>query len=125
MDPSIACTREPRWVCKHNDDVRKAHDDFFLHESSDILLLGDSIMSHLYRYPEIEKQFFNSKILNLCSPGDKIQNLIWKIQNNIIPRHVRKIIIHIGTNNIQKSTAYKIADAILLLLHLVTIHKGS
>ena len=50
--------------------------------SAKILLIADSIISSLGRYPEIWKKYFSChNTLNFSIPGDKNQHVLWIIQN--------------------------------------------
>ena len=50
--------------------------------SAKILLIGNSIISNLGRYPQIcDKYFSTHSTLNFGIPGDKIQHVWWRIQN--------------------------------------------
>ena len=50
--------------------------------SAKMLLIGDSIISSLGRYPEIWKKYFSChNTLNFSIPGDKNQHVLWIIQN--------------------------------------------
>ena len=120
MDLSIACQRGRNWVKVHKNEV-------LIGEKSDanILLIGDSIMAHLDRYPCIEEYTIGRPILNFCSRGDKIQHLIWKIKNNIIPKHIRSIIVHIGTNNLSNNTEKEICDGLGRVVGLVMGRQGA
>ena len=48
---------------------------------SKILLIGDSVISNLGRYPvNWKKYFFRNNTLNFGIPGDKIQHVLRRIQ---------------------------------------------
>ena len=68
---------KPDWYNKFRQQ------NYLLNQSlSKILLIGDSIISNLGRYHEIWKKYFSSNnTLNFGIPGDKIQHVLWRIQN--------------------------------------------
>ena len=113
-------TRDTQWLNRHYGQVR-------IGKCSDapILLIGDSIMVHVQRYPRIEKEIIKKKCLNFCSRGDKIENLIWKIKNDLIPKHVRSIVVHIGTNNLKTNTEEEICDGLGMIVGMVMGHQGA
>ena len=47
-------------------------------------LVGDSICSNLTRYKDVESKFFPGW-LNCGIGGDKIQHVLWRVQNNATP----------------------------------------
>ena len=54
--------------------------------SSKILLIGDSIISNVDRYPEILKKYFSShNTLSFGTPGDKIQQYYGEYKILIFP----------------------------------------
>ena len=45
-----------------------------------MLIVGDSLVSNLSRYPEIwRKYFINQGALNFGIDGDKAQNVLWRV----------------------------------------------
>ena len=85
--------------------------------SSNILLIGDSIISTLGRYLEIWKKNFSSQnTLNFGIPGDKIQHVLWRIQNLNFPNSfsIQYIFILCGTNNLDHNTPEELAEGIIL-----------
>ena len=71
--------------------------------SSKILLIGDSIISNLGRYPKIWKKYFSSNnTLNFGISGDKNQHVLWRIQHLNFSNNfsIRYICILCGTNNL-------------------------
>ena len=120
MDPSIAVSRGSDWIKKHKKQLRKGAES-----TANILLLGDSVMAHLSQYPHIEKDILEREVLNFCSPGDKIQHLLWKIEHNIIPKQIRLIVIHIGTNNLHKNTEDDICDGLGRIVGMVMGRQGA
>ena len=102
-----------------------------LNEEHDILLIGDSIMFHAdhYKNEKLLENIFTQEeeremtVLNLCSRGDRTQDLIKKLgddtelQRAII--QIRRIIIHIGTNNLKGDHESKIYEAIVQIIEKV------
>ena len=67
---------KPRWY-KFRDQ-----NNLLNQSSAKILLIGDSIISSLDRYPQIYDKYFSThSTLNFCIPGDKIEHVLWRIQN--------------------------------------------
>ena len=65
------------------------------------LLLGDSIVAGLSRYPNIWKEYLAPiNALKLGIGGDRVENFIWQAINLPLPSSVKNIVILCGTNNI-------------------------
>ena len=85
--------------------------------SSKILLIGDSIISNLCRYPEIWKKYFSSNnTLYFRIPGDKIQHVSWRIQNLNFSNNfsIQYIFIFSATNNLDHNPLNEFANGIIL-----------
>ena len=56
--------------------------NFLLNDSpSNILLIGDSLISNISRYQDVWSQYFSKhNTLNFGIPENKIQNLSWRIK---------------------------------------------
>ena len=66
-------------------------------------IIGDSIISNLGRYPEIwKKHFSRHSALNFGKHGDKIQHVLWRMQNLNFSNNssINYIFILSGNNNL-------------------------
>jgi len=70
----------------------------------DLILLGDSVFSHVQREGKIWGPFAQKfKILNLGSPGDRTEHVLFRLENRDLLQHVgqsRIVVIMVGTNNV-------------------------
>ena len=86
-----------------------------------MLLIGDSIIHGLARYPKVWNQYFSPlKTLNFGVSGDKTQHVLWRAKNGEIPLSTQSVVIHVRTNNIGRDEPKDIADgisSIAMLLH--------
>ena len=64
------------------------------------LLIGDSVVAGLSRYPNVWKKYFLRNSVNFGIGGDCVENVLWRSQNLPILQSLNKIIILCGTNNI-------------------------
>ncbi len=64
------------------------------------LLIGDSVMERLVWFAH---KVFPPHVVLLAKGGDKTGHLLWRIQNTPDSDNVTRIILHIGTNNIEQS----------------------
>ena len=78
------------------------------------LLIGDSLIVGLSRYPNIWRRYF--KLLNAINcgiGGDRIQNVLWRNNNLPLSPSFQNAVILCGINNIQRDSSEDIADVIL------------
>ena len=88
--------------------------------TSDILLIGDSIIFQFSRYPCVwAKHFKNLKNFNMGMRGDRTQHVLWRIKFGLLPANVNIVIIHAGTNNLLKNKPFEVAEGILQIGHEV------
>ena len=71
------------------------------------ILIGDSLMAGLHRYSKIWNNFFKPiDALNCGIGGDKVQNVLWRVQNLPISSSLKNAVILCGTNNLGFSRGY-------------------
>ena len=101
---------KPGWYEKFREH------NFLLNQSpSKIMLIGDSLISNLSRYSVIWRKYFSShNTLNFGIPRDKIQNVLWRIQNlKCITHKIKHTFILCGTNNLVHNNPEDIANGIM------------
>ena len=97
------------------------HDTFKNHASmcrksanSKLVLFGDSIIANFDKCKDVFNNYFSSlHTLNFGISGDKIQNVLWRVENMTLPSSIEYVIIHCGTNNLGHNSPVKIAEGIL------------
>ena len=77
------------------------------------VLLGDSIIQGHSRYKKVWNSFFGKDTLNCGIRGDKVENLLWRVEKLVFPPTTRHIVIQCGTNNIEENTPNDIANGLL------------
>ena len=71
------------------------------------ILIGDSLMAGLHRYSKIWNNFFKPIDALKCGiGGDKVQNVLWRVQNLPISSSLKNAVILCGTNNLGFSRGY-------------------
>ena len=66
---------------------------------------GDSIIAGLRRYPTVWRNFvLQYKIVNLVG-GDRIKNVLWCINDIVLPKSLQSVVTHSGTNNIDNRSS--------------------
>ena len=114
---------KPGWYNKFREQ------SYLLNQSSSkILLIGDSLISNLRRYPEIWKKYFSSNnTLNFGIPGDKIQHVLWRIQNLNFSNNfsIQYIFILCGTNSLDHNPPEELDNgkATVILIPLLPRNK--
>ena len=81
-----------------------------------LLLIGDSIVAGLGRYKRVKEIFFEAySTINCGIGGDHTQNVLWRCENMIFPPSLNHIVVHCGSNNIQKDSPQDIASGIVMI----------
>ena len=99
----------------NNQEWHKGHSDhqLLLSKGGKCVLLGDSITRHLSKSrvtkrPEWQKM----DILNLGLSGDRVENLLYRIQKSTFGPTIEKVVLAIGTNNLFVNSAREIIGTI-------------
>jgi len=81
---------------------------------NECIFCGDSIIAGLSRYSNIWREFFVPlKALNLGIGGDRTQHVLWRAENLNLAPSTKFVVLHCGTNNIDRDTPACIANGIL------------
>lgn len=79
-----------------------------------VLLCGDSIVAGLARYSTVWNKHFRSlNTVNCGIGGDRTQHVLWRIENMNVPETVRFVVLHCGTNNIDRDSPQDIANGVV------------
>ena len=116
---SIPASRDnkPGWYKLH---AKQAKDTYCT--SSDTLLVGDSIVSGLSRYKSIWSRYFKN-VENNGIPGDMTQHVLWRLRNTRLSNHIKFVVIHCGTNNIDLNQPDDIASALIAMVDKIHLYK--
>ena len=88
-------------------------------QKSIVLLIGDSIIANFSRFSSIfDKHFSKFNAFNF-GIGDKIQNVLWSINNMSLLPFLQYIFIHCGTNNIGHNDPEVILDGSINLAWVI------
>ena len=87
--------KKPGWYSEFIINYRKAKK-----QRANGVLLGDSIVYHLQRYPAVWETFKKKNFVNMGIRGDLIQNVLWRVEHMRLPPTTSVGVIHCGINNI-------------------------
>ena len=105
---------KPGWC-----DLPSQHNILLHRACPKLMLCGDSIISGLSRYDNVWRKYF-SKSVNVGSRGDKVENVLWRIQETVIPRSVNCVFLLCGTNNLDTHSPAEIVGHLLDCANLLT-----
>ena len=81
-----------------------------------VVVIGDSNVVSLRRYPTVWRNFIlQYKTVNLGIGGHRIENVLWRINDIVLPKSIRSVVIHCGTNNINTSSSDKISVGVVTI----------
>ena len=71
------------WYVDHDNDVEITNTS-----TAGILVIGDSLVKGLERYPKIWNRYFESmNSLNFSIRGDRTENVLWRVENTNICKY--------------------------------------
>ena len=95
-------------------DIHQKHLDLSLNLKTILVLIGDSIVAGLSRYAKIWRTFFKTfHTLNYGIGGDCTQHVLWRAENATLPNSLKYVVIHCGTNNIDRDQPRDIANGVI------------
>ena len=81
-----------------------------------VVVIGDSVLAGLRVYLTVWRNFILwYKTIKLGIGGDQIKNILWHINNIVLPKSIRSIVIHCGTNNIDTSSSDEISTGVVTI----------
>ena len=95
-------------------DIHQKHVNLSLNSKTILVLTGDSIVAGLSRYANIWRTFFKTfHTLNYGIGGDRTQHVLWRAENATLPNSLKYVVIHCGTNNIDRDQPRDIANGVI------------
>ena len=80
------------------------------------MVISDSIVAGLRCYPTVWRNFIlRYKTINLGIGGDRIEKVLWRINDILLPNSIRSVVIYCGTNNIDTSISDKISVGVVTI----------
>lgn len=103
------------WDAEHNQNVSLTNN-----ADINVVLVGDSIIKGLRRYPRIWRKYFAPlKSLNFGIGGDRTQHVLWRLQNGEMECDPKVVVVLCGTNNIDKNSPSEITQGILAIVDYI------
>ena len=97
-------------------DIHQKHVNLSLNSKTILVLIGDSIVAGLSRYANIWRSFFKTfDTLNYGIGGDCTQHVLWRAENATLPNSLKYVVIHCGTNNIDRDQPRDIANGVIAI----------
>ena len=112
---------KPGWLRTHNGYCGRLSMNPIAAET---ILIGDSLILGLTRYESIWYKFFNKIALNFGIGGDRTQHVLWRARNLNLSPCTKFVVIHCGTNNIDRDPPLAIADGIISIGHTLQQNKS-
>ena len=95
-------------------DIHQKHVNLSLNSKTILVLIGDSIVAGLSRYANIWRTIFKTfHTLNYGIGGDCTQHVLWRAENATLPNSLKYVVIHCGTNNIDRDQPRDIANGVI------------
>ena len=86
-----------------------------------VVVIGDSIVTGVRRYLTVWRNFIlRNKAINLGIGGDRIENVLLRNNDIVLPKSIRSVVIHCSTNNIDTSSSDKISLGIFTIARSIS-----
>ena len=96
------------WREEHQEHIKELKK-----KQANCILLGDSIIKHVTRSNISKKiEWESAKIANFGINGDRVENILCRLQSYPVVKEIKKIVIAIGTNNFFTDSAKLIESTI-------------
>ena len=88
--------------------------------NAELVIIGDSIVRHFEKYPNIWTKYFKpSSSLRFGISGDRVEHVLFRVGAGEIPIFVKKVIVHVGTNNLHNDEPLHIGNGIFAIAKLI------
>lgn len=105
---------KPGWLDEHEQHCR------LIRHCTTVVLVGDSIINGLARYHRVWHKYFTSfRALNFGLGGDRTQHVLWRLHNGALEGTPKVVVVHCGTNNIDKNYSSEIVQGILAIVEFI------
>lgn len=103
-----------RWLSIHNRFLSETRE-----KDADVIFIGDSIIQALQHTDTWNELFVPLHCLNFGIHRDRVENVLWRIQNGELDNIKPKVIVlHVGTNN-YNNTPEDIKDGVIEIIHAI------
>ena len=68
----------------------------------------------------MDKFILQYKTVNLGIGGDQTENVLWRINDIVLPKSIRSVVIHCGTNNIDTSGSNEISVSVVTIARSIS-----
>ena len=86
-----------------------------------VMVIGDSIIAGFRRYPTVWRDFILPyKTINLGIGGDRVENVLWRINDIVLPKSIRSVVVHCGTNNIDNNGSNEISVGVVTIARSIS-----
>ena len=83
-----------------------------------VVVIGDSILAGLRRYGELS--FHDIKVLTWELEEKQAENVLWRVNDIVLPKSFRSVVIHHGTNNVDTSSSDEISLGIVAIARSIS-----
>ena len=86
-----------------------------------MVVIGDSIVAALRCYPTVRRNvILQYKTINLGIVGDRIENVLWCINDIVLWKSIRSVVIHCRTSNINTSSSDEISVGVVTIARSIS-----
>ena len=104
------------WIETHYHQIELLRKSY-----ASVVVIGDSIIAGIRRYPTVWRNFIlQYKTANLELEETELKIFLWRINDIVLPKSIRSVVIHCGTNNIDTSSSDEISVGVVTIARSIS-----
>ena len=101
------------WIEEHSQYTQKVKTN-----KPSVIIIEDSVVDGFKRYQHVWNNYFGKEALNCGNRGEKVENMLYRINQSSILHHTNTVVTICGINNLDQ---YKSSDITNRLICAVTL----
>ena len=101
------------WIKEHSHHMQQITSN-----KLSVIILGDLIVYRFKRYQHVSNNYFGKEAPNCGIRGDKVENMLYKINQSSILHHINTEVIICETNNLDRDKPGDITNGLICTVAL-------
>ena len=107
------------WIEEHSQYTQKVKTN-----KPSVIIIEDSVVDGFKRYQHVWNNYFGKEALNCGNRGEKVENMLYRINQSSILHHTNTVVTICGTNNLDQDKSSDITNRLICAVTLLQLkHK--
>ena len=107
------------WIEEHSHHMQQITTN-----KPSVVTISCSTVYGFKRYQHVWNNYFGKESLKCRIRGDKVENILYRINQSSIPHHIKTVVIIYGTNNLDQDKPSNITNGLICVVALLQLkHK--